>query len=73
MYLDKEAPRYQTGFGLSLAFGASGMLVALLLELSYKWGNKTKAKLSEEDIRSRYTEEELLKLGDKSPLFKYTL
>ncbi|KAF5006451.1 hypothetical protein FDECE_7173 [Fusarium decemcellulare] len=73
MYLDKEAPRYQTGFGLSLAFGASGVIVALLLELSYKWGNKRKAQLTEEDIRAQYSEEQLLKLGDKSPLFKYTL
>ncbi|KAJ4308180.1 hypothetical protein N0V84_012250 [Fusarium piperis] len=54
MYLDKEAPRYQTGFGLSLAFGASGMIVALLLELSYKWGNKRKAKLTEDEIRWRW-------------------
>ncbi|KAG5654892.1 hypothetical protein KAF25_005849 [Fusarium avenaceum] len=73
MYLDKEAPRYETGFGLSLAFGASGMLVSLLLELSYKWGNQKKAQYTEEDIRGHYTEQELLKLGDKSPLFKYTL
>jgi hypothetical protein len=73
MYLDKEAPRYQTGFGLSLAFGASGMLVALLLETSYKWGNKRKAELSEDDIHAQYSEHELMKLGDKSPLFKYTL
>lgn len=73
MYLDKEAPRYETGFGLSLAFGATGMLVALALEASYKWGNSRKAKLSEDDINACYTEQELMKLGDKSPLFKYTL
>lgn len=73
MYLDKEAPQYQTGFGLSLAFGASGMIVALLLELSYKMGNQKKAKWTEDDVSSQYTETELLKLGDKSPLFKYTL
>ncbi|KAM5350738.1 hypothetical protein ACJ41O_007243 [Fusarium nematophilum] len=73
MYLDKEAPRYETGFGLSLAFGASGVLVALLLELSYKWGNTKKAKYTEDDIYNEFTEEQLMKLGDKSPLFKYTL
>ncbi|VUC31396.1 unnamed protein product [Clonostachys rosea] len=73
MYLDKEAPRYQTGFGLSLAFGGTAIIVALLLELSYKLGNDRKAKLTEEEIRDKYTEDDLLKLGDKSPLFKYTL
>lgn len=73
MYLDKEAPTYHTGFGLSLAFGGSGILVALLLELSYKWGNAGKSKVSEEEAKATYTETELLKLGDKSPLFRYTL
>lgn len=73
MYLDAEAPAYWTGFGLSLAFGAMGVVVSLILEASYKFGNQKRAKLSEEDIRSQYSEEELLRLGDKSPLFKYTL
>ncbi|KAK4032961.1 putative transporter-like protein 24 [Parachaetomium inaequale] len=73
MYLDSEKPRFPTGFGLSLAFGVSGLLCSLLLELSYKWGNAKKARLSEEEVRAKYTEDELLKMGDKSPLFKYTL
>ncbi|KAL8282862.1 hypothetical protein RB600_006038 [Gaeumannomyces tritici] len=73
IYLDTEAPRYPTGFGLSLAFGCSGLLVALLLELSYKWGNKRKEAWTEADAHARYSEDELIKLGDKSPLFRYTL
>ncbi|GKT51522.1 putative transporter [Colletotrichum spaethianum] len=73
MYLDSEAPKYSTGFGLSLAFGGSGVVVALLLELSYKWGNAKKAKMSEEEIRAKYTEEQLMHMGDKSPHFKYVL
>ncbi|KZL77909.1 MFS transporter, partial [Colletotrichum tofieldiae] len=73
MYLDSEAPKYYTGFGLSLAFGGSGVVVALLLELSYKWGNAKKASMSEEEIRARYTEEQLMHMGDKSPHFKYVL
>ncbi|KAL8364835.1 hypothetical protein RB595_003894 [Gaeumannomyces hyphopodioides] len=73
IYLDTEAPRYPTGFGLSLAFGCSGLLVALLLELSYKWGNKRKEAWTEADAHERYSEDELIKMGDKSPLFKYTL
>ena len=73
MYLEREAPTYQTGFGLSLALGASGIVVALVLELSYKWGNDRKASVSEEEVRSKYSEDELIQMGDKSPLFKYTL
>ncbi|KAF3016610.1 hypothetical protein E8E15_003764 [Penicillium rubens] len=73
MYLDHEDPTYPTGFGLSLAFGGTALMAALILELSFFWGNKRKAKLSEDEIRENYTDEELLDMGDKSPLFKYTL
>ncbi|UKZ96441.1 uncharacterized protein TrAFT101_011232 [Trichoderma asperellum] len=73
MYLDKEAPFYHTGFGLSLAFGGSGVLVALFLELSYMWANQQKSKIPEEQIRAQFSEDELLRLGDKSLLFKHTL
>jgi MFS family permease len=73
MYLESEKPVYNTGFGLSLAFGATGFVVAFLLEISYKWSNSKRAKLSEEEIRARYTDMELLHMGNKSPLFRYTL
>ncbi|PTB61871.1 MFS general substrate transporter [Trichoderma citrinoviride] len=73
MYLDNEAPAYPTGFGLSLAFGASGVIAAIVLELSYIWANKEKSKIPEEVVRAQYTEDELLRLGDKSLLFKYLL
>lgn len=73
MYLESEKPKYFTGFGLSLALGATGIINALLLELSYKWGNSKKTRLSEEEVRAKYTDEQLLDKGDKSPLFKYTL
>lgn len=72
MYLESEKPKYYTGFGLSLAFGATGLMVAFLLEWSYKVGNANKAKL-EDEARTKYTEEELFDLGDRSPLFKYVL
>ena len=73
MYLDSEAPKYYTGFGLSLALGGSALFLVLFLELSYVWGNRRKAKMAEGEIRERYSEEQLLDMGDKSPLFKYTL
>ncbi|KAF6831557.1 MFS transporter [Colletotrichum musicola] len=72
MYLESEKPKYHTGFGLSLAFGGSGLIVALLLEMSYKSANRKKASIAEE-AKSKYTEEELFQMGDRSPLFKYVL
>ncbi|KAI9148893.1 transporter [Paramyrothecium foliicola] len=72
MYLESEKPKYHTGFGLSLAFGGSGIIVALLLEWSYKTANAKKARIAEE-AKAKYTEEELFEMGDRSPLFKYVL
>ncbi|KAL3473593.1 major facilitator superfamily domain-containing protein [Aspergillus californicus] len=73
MYLESENPKYYTGFGLSLALGGSALIVALLLEVSFVWANRRKASMSEAEVRGRWTDDELLAMGDKSPLFKYTL
>lgn len=73
MYLDRESPTYLTGFGLSLAFGVSGLLVACILELSFVYANRRNGRLSETEVRERYTDEQLLSLGDRSPLFRYLL
>jgi MFS family permease len=73
MYLDSEAPAYPTGFGLSLAFGGSALLAAVIVEVSYVYANKKNATMTEMEIRETYTDDQLLEMGDKSPLFKYTL
>ncbi|KAL4804263.1 major facilitator superfamily domain-containing protein [Aspergillus unguis] len=73
MYLDSENPYYYTGFGLSLALGGSALIVALLLELSFWVGNKRRQALDEGEVRTRYSNDELVDMGDKSPLFRYTL
>jgi hypothetical protein len=73
IFIEKEAPKYPTGFGSSLAFAAAGIVACLLLEFLLWRSNKKNAELSEDEVRERYTDEELDKMGDKSPLFKYTL
>lgn len=72
MYLESEKPKYYTGFGVSLGLGGTGLIVALLLEWSYKSANSRKEKIAEE-AKMRYTEEELFDMGDRSPLFKHVL
>lgn len=72
MYMEKEKPTYYTGFGLSCALAGVGIIVAFLLEWSYKVGNAKKEKIAEE-ARVKYTEEQLFDMGDRSPLFKYVL
>ncbi|KAM0715822.1 hypothetical protein Q7P37_008336 [Cladosporium fusiforme] len=73
IFLSKESPQYPTGFGTSLAFAAAGIVSALLLEFFYVTHNRKYANVTEEEVREKYTDEELDKMGNKSPLFKYSL
>jgi hypothetical protein len=45
----------------------------LTLEFTLWTLNKRKAKLSEDEVRERYSQVELNRMGEKSPLFRYTL
>lgn len=74
IYIDSEAPGYPTGFGTSLAFAAAGIIAVVGLELAYIAINKRREALcAREDIHEKYTNEELAAMGDKSPVFRYTL
>ncbi|KAK6221968.1 hypothetical protein LQW54_001188 [Pestalotiopsis sp. IQ-011] len=73
IYIDKEAPRYPTGYGNSLAFASAGIVAMLLLEFLLWSANKRNAYESEEAIRERFSPEQLEKMGDRSPLFRYRL
>jgi MFS family permease len=73
IFIDKEKPKYPTGFGSSLAFASAGIVAALLLEFLFWTINKSNERYSEEDIRAKYTEAQLEKMGDRSPLFRYSL
>lgn len=64
--------RYPTGFGLSLALLAVGNLI---LPVVY-WVlvgrvNRQREAMSDEEIRAKYTPEELTAMGDKSPYYRY--
>ncbi|KAL2816721.1 major facilitator superfamily domain-containing protein [Aspergillus granulosus] len=73
IYKEDEAPRYVTGYGNSFAFASAGIVGCLVLELVLFKLNKTKASLSEDEIRAMYTDSELDEMEERSPLFKYTL
>lgn len=77
IYLAREAPKYTTGFSASLAMCCAAIIMTFVLRWAYARENQRKdlliAEEGEEAIRARYTEEELLMLGDKSPFFRYTL
>jgi predicted MFS family arabinose efflux permease len=73
IFLNKEAPRYPTGFGTSLAFAAAGIVAALLLEYLYWRHNKKWEVVPREEIQRQYSEEQLYQMGDRAPTFKYSL
>ncbi|KAJ8110811.1 hypothetical protein OPT61_g6440 [Boeremia exigua] len=73
IFLQSESPRYQTGWGTALGFIIWGMVSACTLEAVYKIKNKRRDAVPESEVRSKYTEQELARMGDRSPLFRYTL
>lgn len=77
IYLAREAPKYRTGFGVSLAMCVAAIAMTFVLRWAYGQENKKRDQLflehSEEEIRARYTDQEMLDLGDRSPFWRYTL
>ncbi|KAI9932700.1 hypothetical protein MW887_008949 [Aspergillus wentii] len=73
IYRAEEKPRYPSGYGTSFAFAAAGIVAVLALEFLLWKGNKKNENISEAEALEEYTEEELRRMGEKSPLFKYIL
>lgn len=77
IFLSRQAPRYTIGYAVCLAISVAGIIAAYILRLAYARENKKKALLLQtegpENVRARYTSQELVDLGDKSPFFMYTL
>lgn len=77
IYLARQAPKYPVGFGVCLTCCVLGIIAAFILRREYSRQNKLRdaliAQEGAEAIKARYTEQELLDLGDKSPFFRYTL
>ncbi|KAH8894561.1 MFS general substrate transporter [Thozetella sp. PMI_491] len=73
IYLESEAPRYPSGFGSSLALAGAGVVSCVVLEITYWRINKGRDAVSEEEIRAKYSDQELADMDDRSPLFRYNL
>ncbi|KAJ5952745.1 uncharacterized protein N7479_011158 [Penicillium vulpinum] len=73
IYKDDEKPRYPTGYGTSLAFASAGIVASLSLEFCLWTANRRNARMTAAEIQEKYTEEQLLAMEEKSPLFKYSL
>ena len=78
VYIEREAPKYQTGFGVCFAFVGAGFIMTLILRYAYSRENKTRDELvaslgGAQGVLAKYSEQELLDMGDMSPFFRYTL
>ncbi|KIV79946.1 hypothetical protein PV11_07485 [Exophiala sideris] len=72
IYISTESPYYPVGFGLSLAMLlAFGVVWPPIYMLILKRINARRATMSAEEIRTKYTDEDLADMGDESPLFRY--
>ncbi|WWC71933.1 uncharacterized protein I206_105892 [Kwoniella pini CBS 10737] len=72
IYLANQAPKYPVGFGISAGLLAFGNLI--VPALYYIWVgriNASRAAMSEEEIRAKYTPQQLEAMGDRSPLYFY--
>lgn len=71
IFLAEQAPTYRLGYGFGLAILAAANLATLTLRWSYDNDNRKRDAMDESEIRAKYSEEDLMKLGDKSPLYRY--
>ncbi|CAH0058004.1 unnamed protein product [Clonostachys solani] len=72
--------RRATGMALSIMLGNIGGAIGSNIYLArespvgaYASANRKRDEMSEDEIRAKYTEQELLDLGDRSPLYRYVL
>ncbi|OQV05003.1 hypothetical protein CLAIMM_09807 [Cladophialophora immunda] len=73
IYLARESPHYWTGYSISLAVLLTAIVSGWILRFSLQRINHQREKMTPEEIHSKYTEEQLQEMGDRSPLFRYTL
>lgn len=73
IFIGDESPRYRTGWGVSLGFISAGACAACTLGVVYTCINRRRARETEDEVRAKYSDVQLERMGDRSPLFRYTL
>jgi hypothetical protein len=51
----------------------AAIAAAVVLRFAYVGINKKRDQVSEDEVRQKYSEEELSAMGDKSPLYRYVV
>lgn len=73
IFLARQAPKYALGYGMSLALVITAIVACLVMRSVLLHINKKRDQMPEEEVRAKYTEEQLLEMGDESPLFRYVI
>lgn len=73
IFITAQAPRYWLGYGMGTALCLTSIFSTLVLRAAYGRINKNRDRMDPATIWEQHTEEELLKLGDASPLYRYVL
>jgi hypothetical protein len=73
IFLERMKPNYWLGYGFCLAVMLMAILAATFLRYEFTRLNRQKLSMTEEEVKAKWTEAELLEMGDKSPFFKYAI
>lgn len=73
IFLERMKPNYWLGYGFCVGIMMMAIATAFFLRWEFMRLNKQKLAMTEEEVRAKWTEEELLEMGDKSPFFKYAI
>ncbi|KAH8129262.1 MFS general substrate transporter [Trichoderma asperelloides] len=71
IFLSQEAPHYWTGYEFILGIYCVAFVTCLILRYTLERINAKRDQMTEEDIREKYGNVNLLDLGDHSPYFRY--
>ncbi|KAI0365421.1 MFS general substrate transporter [Pilatotrama ljubarskyi] len=77
IYRDRDAPRYLLGHGIELGFVSMGLVLLPVMVTMYMRANArrdaSQRDMQEQGLKIEYTPEDIRKLGDQAPDFRYTL
>lgn len=77
IYRSRDSPRFIIGHGVELMFVGMGFICVPIAVISYMRINKSRdeaqRKAIEKGVHNKYTAQELRKMGDRAPDFRYTL
>lgn len=73
IYIGSQSPTYPVGFGISISMlGLFGIVWPVIYFFILKRINANRASIPADEVRAKYTDDELAEMGDESPLFTYS-